>query len=289
MTTQHVAVRVLKCAALALVAAACAKAPMLDGGVRKRALGDTLQREFGASIDAEKSAVIATTDEESEAFAAQSRHASTEVNKARVELRALLQAQGSPEELARLDVFDARWAQLEAMDARILPLAVANTNLKAAHLSVTAGAKAVDTLVDELGKAAAGSRDPKVLVAAGAASVGALRILCIHAPHIAASQDEVMTTYEVRTRALESQVEDSLKVLKGALPAAAQPHLSAAETAWAEARRVTAQVFKWSRENTNVISFELSTHDKRELTEPCRAALAELVSLIQTRPPQPSR
>ena len=62
-----------------------------------------------------------------------------------------------------------------AVDERLLALAVANTNLKAARLSAREGIAALDRFVDALGEMQRASTDPETIRALGAASIAALR------------------------------------------------------------------------------------------------------------------
>jgi hypothetical protein len=269
--------------------AACSRPPALTTDPRKQALATALQREVAKSIDAEKSAVLATTDPDSEAFAAESRAAAGEVDRLRTELAQLLALNGRPEERDKLAAFDAAWAKVAAIDARLLPLAVANTNLKAARLSAEDGARAVDRLLGALDAASAGSRDPAVLRAVTTASVAALRIQTLHAPHIAAADEAVMATLEERTQELAGQLTAALATLRAKLPAGAKAPLAEAEAAWGDHQRITAEVFRLSHENTNVLSFRLSTHEKRDASVQAEAALTALVAELQKPPPVPSR
>ena len=54
--------------------------------------------------------------------------------------------------------------------------------------------------------------------------------------------------------------------------------------AWTDYQRMEAEVIRLSRLNTNVISFDVSTHEKRTATQACLDALAGLRDSIQGGP-----
>jgi hypothetical protein len=228
---------------------------------RKAALLRSLQWELARSVEGEKSAVVATTDEESERFAAQSREAAQQVERARVELRTLVNAR----EKERLDAFDAAWAKVALIDARLLPLATANTNLKAAKLSANEATAALEVVLGALESAEAKTKDPARLRQLSAGKAAALRVQVLHAPHIASADDAEMTALEARARALEEQVDPLL------------PPDEPVRKAWADYRGDTERIFELSRQNTNVLSFSLSVHEKSDATRECGAALQALV------------
>jgi hypothetical protein len=266
--------RIASALAAVVLLAGCAGEPAIVRLAQKEALVHALRSELLASVEAEKSAVLATTDEESAAFADESRRRSAEMQRLREELHRLVATDGRPGEIEKLAAFDAAWKELREVDERLLVLAVANSNLKAARLAAGDGALAVDRLVDALAELEETAVDPETLRALSAASVAALRIQTLLAPHVASPEDAEMTRLEERMRILGEQVD---RVLATIPPGAAQP-------AWAEYRRHTAEVIRLSRLNTNVVSFDVSVHEKRRATEACVRALATLLGEIQAGP-----
>ena len=100
-----------------------------------------MSRDLLASAEAEKSAVMAETDEASQAFAEQSIQASHNVEKARRELEQLLG--GNRQEAHLFREFSRCWDKLQEIDREVLSLAVQNTNLKAFRLSFVPAAAAM--------------------------------------------------------------------------------------------------------------------------------------------------
>jgi hypothetical protein len=257
-----------------LLLAGCEREPAMIRQTQKAAIVNSLIAELLASVEAEKSAVMAVTDEESAAFADESRRRAAELSRLRDELHRRVAADGRPGEIEKLAAFDAAWAELRDVDARLLALAVANSNLKAARLAAGDAARTLDRLVDVLTVLQNERTDPATLRRLSAAATAALRIQTLFAPHIASPDDAEMTALEQRMDELAKQVDTVLAEL--APPGAA--------AAWAEYRLHTAEVIRLSRLNTNVVSVDVSLHEKRRATDASRSALAALLEEIQSGP-----
>ena len=262
---------------------ACADEPALVRQARMSELVGSLSRAFLKSVEAEKSAVLAITDDESERFAAESRAAARQVDALVTELRALIDRDGRPGEREKLSVFSATWAKVAAIDARLLPLAVANTNLKAAHRSTHEATRALERLLGALTELEARARDPVVIRRLAAAAVAALTIQTLHAPHIASPDEAEMRELEARIQTLEGKVDEALKA------EAPGPKREEALLAWHEYQAETTEILRLSRLNTNVLSFSLSVHEKRDATVTAEVALQALVIEVQTSGPRPTR
>src|SRR5262245_33399853 len=118
-------------------ATTCSSEPAMVRQTRKVHLINSIRQALLESVEAEKSAVLATTDKESLAQEAQGYE--REVNRLRGELRQLIMADNRQPEVETLNAFDAAWGELERVDERLLALAIANTNRKAARLSADQG------------------------------------------------------------------------------------------------------------------------------------------------------
>jgi hypothetical protein len=273
--------RTLLLPAALLLSAACSQPGPTLARLHKAELASVLQREVGRSVEAEKSAVLATTDEASERFAAESRRASGEVDR----VRSTLRSAATPDELERLDAFDAAWARVAAVDAQILPLAVANTNLKAGRLSMNEATKALDAVLAAFAQVEAQTSDPARLRELSAASVAALRVQALHAPHIVSADAAEMAAQEARARELEEVVDRLFATFaKRAPPKGAAAAVEAALPAWSDYKATTAKIFELSRANTNVRSLELSLREKVDASRACDAALAALVGKLHDAP-----
>ena len=169
----------------------------------------------------------------------------------------------------------------------LLGFAVKNTNLKAAQLSFVEGSKAVKNLEDSLNPLI--SRKPieqedfHVAQLACRALTAGLKIHYLHAPHIAAANNEQMDKIERAIKQNEEVIKTALKGLKNLVPGDNQLSLRKAETAFEELEKVTARVIALSRQNTNIKSFEMSLGRKRKVTAQCDEILLSLEEAVRSR------
>ena len=185
---------------LVVLLLSCSREPAMVRQARKAELAGALSRAFLKSVEAEKSAVLATTDEESGQFASESRNAASEVGRLQRELEVLIGGDARQPEKGKLAAFSAAWTKVAAIDAQLLPLAVANTNLKAAHLSSHEAAAALERLVARLDALEARSKDPARIRRLAAAAVAALTIQTLHPPHIVSSPPSPASTPATKYR-----------------------------------------------------------------------------------------
>jgi hypothetical protein len=272
------------CWALLALGGACSAPPPGLREARKVELLDTMQRALLQSVEAEKAAVLAVTDEESTAFANQSRSASAVVEASRTELKELVERDGRSTEVEGLAAFSKAWAHLGAVDQKLLALAVENTNIKARRLADKDGAAAVNQLVDALQAVEDSVTDPKVLRELSRASVASLRIHALLAPHIASADDAEMTALEAQMRELSKGVDLALANARQNAPATTRARAAEAWEAWARAQHINADVIRLSRLNTNLLSFDLSVHEKHTVTLEAQAALTALLAEVQRVP-----
>jgi len=261
----------------------CSGEPALVRQTRKEQLITAIRQTLLESVEAEKSAVLATTDEESQALALEAQRSAAEINRLRGELRPLILEDGRREEIEKFDAFNAAWGELETIDQRLLALAVANTNLKAARLSAREGSAALDRFVSTLLEMQQTVAEPDTLRTLSRASVAALRVQPLLLIHIPTADDAEMTRLEQQMGALSNEVDRNLASARdgGRLP---QDQLASAAQSWSDFQRVAADVIRLSRENTNIISSEVSIHEKRQATKECLAALAALWTAVRSGP-----
>jgi hypothetical protein len=223
---------------------------------RRLELVSQIRLSLESAAEAEKSAVMAITDEDSRKFADQARAGTAAAEQARRELEKI----SKPGEL---DSFSKVFTEFQRVDAEVLDLAVKNTNLKASALAFGPATVAVM----ELDAVLASSASP----AATEARVGAWRLLATLPPHIAEESDARMDAMEAEMTKEDRQIRRSLSEL-------ADPAAKASYEKFSELR---AQILKLSRENTNVRSLTLSLTQKRNVTAACQSALAALQQAIQ--------
>ena len=167
-----------------------------------------------SASEAEKSAVLAVTDQDSQTFADQARAATAEVERERKELEALLATGGTQSEKDLLAKFSKAFTDLQQIDNELLGLAVKNTNIKAYSLAFGPAAdalKEMDTALSKLVAKSVGSPEAgNVAQFAFGAQTAALRIQTLLAPHIAEESDKKMDELEALMTNEDQQVRKDL-------------------------------------------------------------------------------
>jgi len=247
-----------------------------------------MQFALASASEAEKSAVLAVTDQESAAFADQARAAAGEVERHRLELGRLLAADGTGRERELLAQFSEAFARLQTVDDEVLRLAVKNTNLKAYALAFGPAADtlaAMDAALSRVVERRSGSPDAtQVLRLASAARIGVLRIQVLLAPHIAEERDARMDQLEGSMRQEALQVRKALDAL-AALPALeGDADLATAASGFVDHGEIRVRILALSRENTNVRSLALSLNQKRKAMLLCQEALDALQQAVLEEP-----
>lgn len=250
---------------------------------RKAAALSGIRINMIKSVEAEKSAVMANTDEQSIRFADESRLAYDAAEKSRLELTELIAAYPSAPEKELLQEFDSSWREFRKIDQQVLGFAVQNTNLKAARLSFGAASTAMNEFGQALSALISDSTRGPLCQLIYDAQTAALGILVLHAPHIASPDDLEMDGIEQRIRQNDAVVRKSLSEVRPLLPPAKKNLLLQAEAAYDAFMDFTDRVLEWSRQNTNVKSFELSLNRKRKITAQCEEILTKLQDAIQSR------
>jgi Four helix bundle sensory module for signal transduction len=255
----------------------------LEQSMKKIHIIQTMRRDLLASAEAEKSAVMAETDEASQAFAEQSTQAAHHVETARQALEPLV---GSSHQEAELfQEFSQCWEQLQVIDREVLSLAVQNTNLKALRLSFGPAADAMRRMENALTHLM--EVDPASPNAAGIARraaqavIGALHMYTLHAPHIAESTTARMEEMEASMHRLDAQVTEALQSLHALVDEPGTPFLDAAWAAYKDFHNINAEIVALSRQNSNIRSYALSLGQKRKTAAQCQDVLASLQETVQ--------
>jgi hypothetical protein len=255
---------------------------------RQGALVDSMRASLASASEAEKSAVLAITDEDSQTFADQARAATAAVEAARTQLARLLQGTGTRPAKDALEQFSVAFADFQHIDDELLKLAVKNTNLKATRLAFGPAADAVneiDAALSRLVSASATSDTAATLtVLALNAEVGALRIQALLAPHIAEETDQRMDAIEALIATNEGDVRKDLADLAALPQLRGNADLASATSSWDRFADLTKQILGLSRENTNVRSLNISMNQKRKAMLLCQDALMTLQQAVQAAP-----
>jgi hypothetical protein len=239
------------------------------------------------SVEAEKMAVMADTDESSRANAVESQKAADALEKDRLELGVLIRKDPINREMKLFQEFEGCWKDFRKIDQVLLDFAVKNTNIKAANLSFIKGSEAVKDFEQALNRLISNppstKEDPQVERLVSEALVAGIKIHYLHAPHIAADNDEQMDKIEGDIKQNQAIIARALTRLTPLVPEKKQDSLQKAKAAYEELSRVTAQVISLSRQNTNIKSFELSLGRKRKITAQCDEILKSLEEAVRSR------
>ena len=109
-------------------------------------LVEQMRLALASASEVEKSAVMATTDQDSQSFADQARGQVAAVERGRKELEGLLQTGGTKTEQDLLAQFTEAFAEFQRIDKDLLDLAIQNTNLKAYSLAFGPAAEALNEM-----------------------------------------------------------------------------------------------------------------------------------------------
>jgi hypothetical protein len=254
---------------------------------RKIELVDQMRLALASASEAEKSAVMATTDQDSQTFADQARAATASLKQERAQLDEILRASGSPRENELLADFSKTLADFERIDRDLLDLAVQNTNLKAYRLAFGPAAETLQQADDALAhivKARTDSDSPgdkQVILLADDARISALRILALLPPHIAEESDQKMDEMEARMAREDRAIRKDLADLAATKGLAEDSDLATAVARYASFTDLRSYILKLSRENTNVRSLAISLNEKRKAMFICRDALSALEQAIK--------
>jgi Four helix bundle sensory module for signal transduction len=255
--------------------------------VKKREVLSQMRINLLKSVEMEKNAVMAETDEESQVFADQSLAASAAVEQDQKQLNSLIDAAPMQDERNLVIEFNNCWTELRKLDQVILKLAVQNTNLKAASLSREKGAEAMrrfeHALEDVMRPYLGAQNEGRVARLLCHAMTSALKIYNLHSFHIAEESDEKMDQIEMQMKAEENEASKSLDELTGIVGEKSRQALLQAKTDFTEFMEVTAKVIKLSRQNSNVKSLELSLGRKRKVAAQCDEILVAFQEAIQNR------
>ncbi len=243
---------------------------------------------LASASEAEKSAVLAITDEDSRAFADQARTATAGVERERKELEQLLTQGGTQAEKDSLNVFSQRFAEFQRIDGELLNLAVQNTNLKAYGLAFGPAESALTEMNAALSHLSAANADSpdvyKVMRLALGAQIAALRIQTLLPPHIAEASDARMDELETLMTQEDEQVRSDLTGLRALPRLRDDAELATATSRYDEFREIKSQILGLSRQNTNVRSLSISLNQKRKAMLSCQEALDRLQEAILEEP-----
>ena len=247
-----------------------------------------MQLGLASASEAEKSAVLAITDKDSQTFADQARAATAAVERDHQEVSALLAASGTQREKDLLAQFSETFGHLKDLDEVVLDLAVKNTNLKAYGLLFGPAASTLAEMDAALARMVARHEvspgAQRVLPMAFGARLGMLRIQALLAPHIAEESDAKMDQMETAMAKEESEVRKDLDGLTALAKSESDADLATTRARFDRYQDLKTQILSLSRQNTNVRSLALSLNQKRKGMAVCLDALNALKLAILEEP-----
>jgi hypothetical protein len=264
-----------------------------EDALRKQQLVWDMQVRLLASAEAEKSSVMADTDEASATFAQAARRESAAVEEDRQELARLIEIGGQSDEMSLFRDFTSSWTRYQELDRELLGLAVENTNLKALRLTFGPASEALDRMeaaCDDVAEKAGTSNEADTIIrSASQGLTAALKIHALQFRHIAEARDEEMEKIEAQMESLDAQVNGSLNLLSDSVDPNRAADVDAARNAYAEFQEVHKQVLDLSRRNSNIQSVAISLGEKRKAMARCLELLHALEDLFVSERRQATR
>lgn len=247
-----------------------------------------MQLGLSSASEAEKSAVMAITDQESKSFADRAHAATAEVERERGELEELLKTSGTQSEKELLTRFTQAFTEFQRVDNDLLDQAIKNTNLKAYILAFGPAADTLDRMIGALSRTVAANVDSpeakKVMLLAFVAEISALRIQTLLPPHIAEESDEKMDKLQALMAKEDEQVRKNIDALKAIPFLSGDADLAKAASSYDRFSKIRIQILKLSRENTNVRSLAISLNQKHKVMLLCQDNLSVLKQTILEEP-----
>jgi len=255
--------------------------------VEKKRIIAEMRVQLHQSVEMEKNAVMAPTDEQARDFADQSRSASRTVEQNLKQLNTFIEAVPLQDEQKLVAEFTTCWSEFDKLDQTILEFAVQNTNYKATALSRERGGQTLqqfEQALEQMQQLYAGTpAESRAAALSGRAMIAALKMYTLHSPHIAEASDEKMNHIEAQMNGEEQVVMQALDELAGMVDETHREAVLQAKTAFADFKEATAAVIHLSRQNSNIKSLELSLGRKRIITAQCDEILTAYQNLVGSR------
>jgi hypothetical protein len=247
-----------------------------------------MRSALASASEAEKSAVLAVTDQESQTFAGQSRTNAAEVEQTRRELSELLKTGGTQVEKELFNQFSELFAEFQRIDNNLLDLAVKNTNIKAYSLAFGPATSALNEMNAALSRLITlniGSpKEKQVMFLAYSAEISGLRLQTLIPPHIAEESDQKMDELELLMSREDKQIHKNLDELTALRNLKQKSILATAVSSYAQFSKIKSQIIALSRENTNIKSLSISLSQKRKVMLLCQDTLNKLQKAIMEEP-----
>jgi hypothetical protein len=247
----------------------------------------TMRSHLLEAIEAEKNAVLATTDEASEDFAAQARKAADDVESSRKEIESIINQEKLSRETEIISEFNSCWSQYRKLDETILDLAIQNTNVKAQKISSTQCTQELEHFEGSLNRLIHRNTNERqcneVAMLSYEALTASLKIFALHKTHIEEIDDLEMDKIEQSIKSYNESARRALGSLSRISDLSDNEDLKNAETAYERFMNLTGEVLRLSRMNTNLKSAELSLGKIRLISSQCQEILSTLQETVHAK------
>jgi hypothetical protein len=247
-----------------------------------------MRSALASASEAEKSAVLAITDQDSQTFAGQARTATAEAEQARRGLGELMKTGGTRGEKELFNQFSELFAEFQRIDNNLLDLAVKNTNIKAYSLAfgpATVALNEMNAALSRLIALNAGTpKEKQVMLLAYGTEINGLRLQTLIPPHIAEESDQKMDELEALMSREDKQILKNLDELTAFRNLNQKAYLATAVSSYAMFSKIKTQILALSRENTNIKSLSISLNQKRKVMLLCQDTLNKLQQTILEEP-----
>ncbi len=255
---------------------------------RRLDLLNQMRLNLTSASEAEKSAVMAVTDQDSKFYSGKARSYTVQLEENRKELSDLLLTGGTKSEKELIIQFSNAFVNLQRIDTNLLDLALRNTNLKAFDLAFGPAAEAISAmefslkgLIDRKAKLQDAGNITSLALRA---QIAALNIQNLLAPHISEESDSKMDELESRMSKEDQIVQRNLNDLALLGNVREDSLFKTAVDDYSRFSLIKKQILLFSRENTNVRSLSISLGQKRSVETVCQDILLSLQKAVSEEP-----
>ncbi len=245
----------------------------------KETLAKNMHIQMVKALSAQKNALIAARTDVAQSFVTQAKIADQTLEKSRQSFAKIPEKEKTPEQNKAFQEFSLCWSQLEVLNQELLKLAVQNTNTQAQELSIHQAAQALTSFESSLKKLSPDSQ-PNLAFHSHQALIAALQIQVLHLPHILSAEDPEMDLLDQRIENYDQVAQSHLL----ALSKQADPQdLKASQKFYQQFKQISDQVFKLSRQNTNITSTKLELGKKDLVASACDKSMTDLQAAIDAQ------
>lgn len=254
------------------------------------ALVNAMRLSLAAASEAQNSAVLSISEQDSKTFAEEARKANADLERGRIELTQLLKTRADSHQTQLMDRVAQSLEEFQHIDKQLMDLALESSNRKAFGLAFGPAMKLLGEMDEPLSLivANATSAQPEhvtqLVRLAGEVRVGMLRIQVLLLPHIAEASDQKMDEFERELASIDQNIRENLNAISPILPDGDNSKLETVKSRLADFEDIKSQIIKLSRQNSNVRAAAIALKDKRKAMLACQDALVALENAIRAEP-----